>query len=118
MDDPDAAVPGGWNHWVVFNLPAGLRELPEDQPTFFNIFPNGSVQGRNSWGNIGYGAICPPAGENAHNYRFTLYAVNGFLALPLSSNRAETETALRGRVLDASRAARQLPEVLTSSNPM
>ena len=44
-NDPDAPM-GGWAHWVIFNLPANLNELPE------KIHPqetveNGAKQGTN-----------------------------------------------------------------------
>lgn len=99
MDDPDA--PGGaWVHWVVYNLPSDLRELPESQPTTEQL-PNGGVQGRNSWPKIGYGGPCPPGGP-AHTYRFFLYAVDTALDLPVGASKEQVLKAIEGRILGES----------------
>ena len=31
VDDPDAPA-GTWNHWLLYNLPPSVHELPENQP--------------------------------------------------------------------------------------
>ena len=55
MDDPDA--PGGvFTHWLLFNLPADTRELPEGVPPH-NELANGALQGQNGFDTIGYGAL-------------------------------------------------------------
>lgn len=94
-DDPDA-VGGTWDHWVVFNLPASTRELPQ------NVAPEpvlalGERQGRNSWGRVGYGGPCPPSGT--HRYFFRLCALDIILDLPPGAGKAQVEAALRGHVL-------------------
>lgn len=76
LDDPDA--PGGiWVHWVVYNLPADTRGLPESasqgKSTQANL-PAGTQQGKNSFNRVNYGGPCPPSGE--HHYRFHLYALD------------------------------------------
>ncbi|MDX1673015.1 MAG: YbhB/YbcL family Raf kinase inhibitor-like protein, partial [Balneolaceae bacterium] len=63
-DDPDA--PGQtWVHWVIYNLPATVSELREQVPTDKKL-DNGALQGKNDFGNIGYGGPCPPGGT--HRY--------------------------------------------------
>jgi Raf kinase inhibitor-like YbhB/YbcL family protein len=96
MDDPDAPV-GSFVHWVVFNLPTGLRDLPEGasaQPRTLQ----GAVQGRNDFDKIGYGGPCPP-GEKPHHYLFRVYALDTLLQLPESSTRKDVSLAAKGHVL-------------------
>lgn len=71
-DDPDA-TPGIWVHWVIFNLPPGLKELAENIPPE-KVLPNGAKQGINDFQRIGYGGPCPPSG--VHRYFFKLYALD------------------------------------------
>ena len=74
MDDPDAPM-GTWAHWLVYNLPADIRNLPEN----IQILPTGAKYGLNSWHKLGYGGPCPPSGR--HRYLFKLYALDTTLDL-------------------------------------
>lgn len=65
VDDPDAPM-GTWVHWVLYNVPADLLELPEAVPPE-DSFPNGMHQGINDFQRIGYGGPCPPPGKS-HRY--------------------------------------------------
>ncbi len=95
MDDPDA--PGGiWVHWVLYNLPAEARSLPEAVPPDA-ARPDGSRHGKNSWGKPGYGGPCPPAGT--HRYVFKLYALDVMLNLAAGANKAQLLQAMEGHVL-------------------
>lgn len=78
MDDPDAKTVAGfiWIHWVIFNLPSQARSLQENLPKI-NTLPDGSRQGKNSFGKIGYNGPCPPSG--LHHYHFRLYALDSML---------------------------------------
>src|SRR5437868_15398190 len=67
--DPDASQPGGWVHWVVYNVPATWRTLGVHSPHVFD-------EGMTSFGTRGYGGPCPPANGRVHHYVFTLYALN------------------------------------------
>ena len=73
VDDPDAPR-GDWVHWVVYDLPASLRELPERVPPDEEILGNGGRQGTTDFGKIGYGGPCPPGGT--HRYFFKIYALD------------------------------------------
>jgi Raf kinase inhibitor-like YbhB/YbcL family protein len=72
MDDPDAPA-GTWVHWVLYNLPPVMRNLPEDYtPTVDGLV------GSNSWKREDYSGPCPPSGQ--HRYFFKLYALDTVLA--------------------------------------
>jgi Raf kinase inhibitor-like YbhB/YbcL family protein len=94
--DPDAPM-GTFVHWVLFNLPAAARSLPDAVPAMDQL-PDGSRQGRNDFGNIGYGGPCPP-GHSSHRYVFDLYAVDTILSLPAGATRQQVEDALKGHIL-------------------
>lgn len=95
-DDPDAPR-GTWVHWVLFGLPAGSRELGEGVPTTPTL-GDGAKQGKNDFGNLGYGGPAPPKGK-PHRYFFKLYALDALPALPAGATKADLEGAMRGHVL-------------------
>lgn len=96
LEDPDA--PGGtFTHWVLYDLPADARELPEKVPQQ-DTLASGARQGRNSFGKIGYGGPCPPPGP-AHRYYFRLYALDRKIDLAAGTSRADLDKAMRGHVL-------------------
>ena len=96
MDDPDAPV-GTWVHWVLYDLPATARELPENVDKKDEL-PSGARQGRNDFRKIGYGGPCPPPGP-AHRYFFKLYALDVKLGLKPGATKAEVEAAMKGHIL-------------------
>lgn len=96
VDDPDA--PGGtWVHWVLYDLPGSSRELPEGVAKVPDL-PDGSRQGMNDFGKIGYGGPCPPRGT-VHRYFFKLYALDAKLGLKAGATKAEVEKATKGHIL-------------------
>lgn len=75
--DPDAPTGSGWWHWVVFNIPADITSLPKGAGAADGkLMPAGSTQSRTDYGVPGYGGPCPPTGDEAHRYQFTVYALN------------------------------------------
>ncbi|HEY1975613.1 MAG TPA: YbhB/YbcL family Raf kinase inhibitor-like protein [Candidatus Baltobacteraceae bacterium] len=67
--DPDARVPGGFDHWVLYDIAAKTRQLDP------NALPAGTKTGMASTGKAAYYGPCPPPGP-AHHYVFTLYALD------------------------------------------
>ena len=96
MDDPDAPA-GTWVHWVLYDLPATTRELPEGVPKEQEL-KNGARQGHNDFGRIGYGGPCPPPGR-PHRYLFKLYALDAKTNLKAGATKADLEKAMRGHIL-------------------
>ncbi len=74
--DPDAPTGSGWWHWLIFNIPANIRELKEGAGNLeFKRAPKGSVQSITSFGKNGFGGACPPIGDGPHQYIFTIFAL-------------------------------------------
>ncbi len=96
VDDPDAPV-GTWVHWVVYNLPASARQLPERVPTGDGV-AGGGTQAMNDFHQDGYGGPCPPPGK-PHRYFFRLYALDTVLKLPAPVYRKDVDAAMKGHVL-------------------
>jgi Raf kinase inhibitor-like YbhB/YbcL family protein len=75
--DPDAPTGSGWWHWVIFNIPANVTELPQNAgDPKSGSGPAGSIQSRTDYGTPGYGGACPPKGDTPHRYQFTVYALD------------------------------------------
>jgi Raf kinase inhibitor-like YbhB/YbcL family protein len=90
VDDPDAPV-GTWVHWVVWNIAAGTKKIPEA-----SVSP-GAIQGTNDFGKQRYGGPCPPSGT--HRYFFKLYALDAPLVLKSGATKVQIEEAMKGHVL-------------------
>ena len=75
--DPDAPTGSGWWHWVIFNIPAGVNELKANAGQIEKkLAPTGSIQSITDFGKPGFGGACPPQGDKAHRYIFTVYALS------------------------------------------
>ena len=87
---------GTWVHWVVFNLPANVTELPENIPAQ-NTLSNGAKQGITDFQEIGYGGPCPPSGT--HRYYFKLYALDTLINLDAGITKKQLLKAMEGHIL-------------------
>jgi len=67
-------VAQNWVHWLVINIPPQVTFIEEGASKKKML--KGSVELKNSWGNIGYGGPQPPRGTGDHSYVVTLYALN------------------------------------------
>jgi hypothetical protein len=98
VDDPDAPDPKApqrtWVHWVLYNLPASATQLAENAR---GKLPEGALEGRNDWKQVGWRGPCPPIGR--HRYFFKLYALDAKLADLNGPTKADVEAAMKGHVL-------------------
>lgn len=95
VDDPDAPA-GTWVHWVLYNLPAESRNLPQAVPPDAAM-ADGGKNGKNSWKRLGYGGPCPPGGT--HRYFFKLYALDTVLELDDGPGKDQLAQAMEGHIL-------------------
>ncbi|NDV14159.1 YbhB/YbcL family Raf kinase inhibitor-like protein [Crenobacter caeni] len=93
--DPDAPTGSGWWHWLVVNLPANARALPEGASPKAGL-PAGTLEIATDFGQPGYGGACPPPGHGMHRYQFTVWALDTD-RLPL---KADSQAALAGFLLN------------------
>lgn len=96
VEDPDAPS-GTFTHWIIYDLPAGTHQLPENVAKTDEV-SGGGRQGRNDFRRAGYSGPCPPPGK-PHRYFFKLYALSSALNLPAGASRQNVEAAMRGHVI-------------------
>lgn len=94
-DDPDAPM-GIWVHWVLFNIPASVKDLPTSVPPA-EALENGAKHGKNDFGKLGYGGPCPPSGT--HRYYFKLYALDMQITIKSGITKAQLQKAMEGHIL-------------------
>ena len=112
LDSEEAAGP--WTHWVVWNIPADSTGLGEGVSAEAEL-PDGSRQGVNSGGDVGYLGPCPPpfaiidasAGGDVvrsktgsvQTYYFHLYALDSVLDLAPGATKDDLLQAMERHVL-------------------
>jgi hypothetical protein len=101
MRDPDTAPQKkvvDILHWLVFNIPATARELPENVPADPKL-ADGSIQAKNFRNAVGY--LGPGAGAAGphHHYTWELFALDIKLELGPDATRAEVLNAMDGHIL-------------------
>ena len=95
--DPDAPLPQGFTHWVLYGIPAATSKLPEGQGA--NVFTGGV----NGTGKTGYVGPYPPPGHGQHHYFFWLYALDSPLNLKTGMTRDQLLDAIGKHVLEQAR---------------
>jgi Raf kinase inhibitor-like YbhB/YbcL family protein len=90
MDDPDA--PGGtYTHWVLFNLPGDVTNLPPGASGTRDQL-EGATEGKNGRGSIGYYGPNPPSGT--HRYVFRIYGLESRLNLEEGASKEDVLAAI------------------------
>ena len=97
LHDPDAPKKGGFTHWVVYNIPAGVNHIPENVTHNADV-PGIGFQGINDSGKIGYMGPCPPSGT--HRYFARLYALRSELQLGPNATYAQVLEAMRDKIIE------------------
>jgi hypothetical protein len=106
-DDPDAPSrknprpQGPWVHWVIYNIPPSVTQLPEGVPRKSQLTePAGAKQGKNDFPDIGYRGPMPPPGSGPHRYFFKVYALDTLLDLDASkATKKSLLDALKDHIL-------------------
>ena len=99
VDDPDAPDPAKpkmtWVHWLLYNIPPAVTELP--RAVAVGNLAASTQQGKNDWKRTGYRGPCPPIGR--HRYFHKLYALDIELPELHSPNKVQLETAMAGHII-------------------
>jgi hypothetical protein len=99
VDDPDAPDPAKpkmtWVHWLLYDIPASIRSLPEATTT--RRLPPGTREGVNDWHRTGYGGPCPPIGR--HRYYHKIHALDCLLGDLQEPEKPALLEAMEGHVV-------------------
>jgi Raf kinase inhibitor-like YbhB/YbcL family protein len=91
-------VAQNWVHWLVINIPAQVASIEEGASK--KKMPKGSVELKNSFGDVGYGGPQPPKGTGDHPYMVTLYSLNvEKLDLVANTSLSAFKKAIEGKVV-------------------
>jgi Raf kinase inhibitor-like YbhB/YbcL family protein len=98
--DSDAPSPAyrlnTFTHWVLYDIPPAVVQI-DGAVTEGELRRLGIASGRNSGGETGFVAPCPPLGK--HRYVFRVYALDVAALQAASARRAGVLEAMRGHVL-------------------
>jgi Raf kinase inhibitor-like YbhB/YbcL family protein len=75
VHDPDAPKPGGFTHWVVYNIPPETNHIAENVPDTERVSGLG-VHGKNDDGTIGYIGPTPHRERIATSFAYTRSTIN------------------------------------------
>jgi Raf kinase inhibitor-like YbhB/YbcL family protein len=91
-------VAQNWVHWLVINIPPQVTSIEEGASK--KRMPKGSVELKNSWGDIGYGGPQPPKGTGDHPYVVALFALNvEKLDLGVNTSLSAFKKAIEGKMI-------------------
>ncbi len=98
--DKDAPTGSGFWHWVIFNIPATVKELKTGagDPSK-GLAPKEAIQSITDAGAPGFIGSCPPVGHGPHQYLITVYALKTKLNLDKNASPAYVGFNLFGATL-------------------
>lgn len=94
--DPDAPVPDGFTHWVVYGIPPEVDSIQQDGGDDY-------THGVNDFGHARYNGPMPPPGHGRHHYYFWVYALDRELNAEPSLTRAELTARMRDHIIEQAR---------------
>lgn len=94
--DPDAPLPYGFTHWVVYGIPPETSRLPEGDGSQFTL-------GVTNFGSTGYGGPAPPPGHGPHNYYFWVYCLDQPLGAEPGLSREQLLERMSGHIIEQNR---------------
>lgn len=90
VEDPDA---NRFVHWTLLRIPPKVTAVEEGR------IPAGAIELKNSFGDRGWGAPCPPEGDDPHRYVFALYATGAPLGLGAEASADDVRNALKSHAI-------------------
>ncbi len=90
--DPDAPLPYGFTHWVVYGIPVDITGIGEGEGK------EAFTEGTTGYGEEGWGGPAPPPGHGPHHYYFWLYALDAVLNLKPGLTREHLLDAIADHV--------------------
>jgi hypothetical protein len=99
-EDPDAPSKT-FVHWLIWNIPVKNSPviIAEGLPKTNTLF-DGSIQGYNDFGKIGYDGPCPPKKHGIHHYFFKIYALNTLLTIDGKITKKILEKSIESHIID------------------
>lgn len=94
--DPDAPMPDGFTHWVVYGIRGDWARIPEGGGSQF-------TEGVTDFGTTGYGGPAPPPAHGTHHYYFWVYCLDRALNAPAGLSRRELLDKMGDHILEQNR---------------
>ena len=91
--DPDAPLPYGFTHWVVYGIPSHVTGIEEGEGEM------AFTEGTTGYGEQGWGGPAPPPGHGPHHYYFWLYALDKALNLKPGLTREQLLDAIADHII-------------------
>lgn len=98
-EDPDSVGTKPFVHWILYKIPANLRNIESGIPEHAKSTTAQFLQGKNSTGRVGYFGPKPPARSGPHRYYFKLYALDAPLSVPEGLSKEALFEAMRSHII-------------------